>query len=318
MAPEIAPSDPLIEPSGIVPHPPAQSTAEKIFLGPNGIRAGWRVLIFVAILTAVIVGLIAIPFVRHHLGPLQPKGRTMTPAGAIFAELVNVLPVLIAGWIMTKIEKRCFADYGLPPNQAFGKLFWQGLPVGFLALSVLMGLIIALHGFSLGGLALHTPTALKYGFIWGIAFLLTGLFEELLFRGYLQSVLTSGMGFWPAAILLAILFGASHLNNPGEAKFGAASAGAFGLVMAFSLWRTGTIWFAIGLHAAWDWGETFFYSVPDSGLTAQGHLFNSWFHGPQWLTGGSVGPEGSLLVFPVLLLMAVIIHVMFPARRTAS
>jgi hypothetical protein len=60
------------------------------------------------------------------------------------------------------------------------------------------------------------------------------------------------------------------------------------------------LWFAVGFHAAWDWGETFFYSVPDSGTIFPGHLLKSSFHGPPWLTGGMVGPEGSLLCFVVM------------------
>src|SRR5581483_6729785 len=56
----------------------------------------------------------------------------------------------------------------------------------------------------------------------------------------------------------------------------------------------------VGFHAAWDWGETYFYSVPDSGQVFPGHLLNSSFHGPRWLSGGSVGPEGSVLLFFVI------------------
>jgi hypothetical protein len=74
----------------------------------------------------------------------------------------------------------------------------------------------------------------------------------------------------------------------------------------------------VGMHAAFDWTETYFYGVPDSGLLAQGHLLNSSFHGPVWLTGGSVGPEGSYLVFGVLVLSAVAIHFMFPAKQQPS
>ena len=69
------------------------------------------------------------------------------------------------------------------------------------------------------------------------------------------------------------------------------------------------------MHAAWDWGETYFYSVPDSGQMAQGHLLNSSLHGARWLAGGSVGPEGSVFVFLVLVLAAVGIHFLFPARE---
>ena len=72
------------------------------------------------------------------------------------------------------------------------------------------------------------------------------------------------------------------------------------------------------MHAGFDWTETFFYGVPDSGLLAQGHFLNSAFHGSPWLTGGSVGPEGSYIVFGVLVISAVAIHYMFPAQQKAS
>ena len=144
------------------------------------------------------------------------------------------------------------------------------------------------------------------------------MFEEFTFRGYLQSTLASGIGFWPAAILLAALFGAAHLGNPGEAQIGTVMAGAFGLVSAFALRRTGTLWLGIGMHASWDWGETYFFGTPDSGLLAEGHLLHSSFHGPAWLTGGSIGPEGSLFVFAVLIAWATIIHLWFPSVPSAQ
>jgi hypothetical protein len=69
------------------------------------------------------------------------------------------------------------------------------------------------------------------------------------------------------------------------------------------------------MHAAWNWGETYFYSVPDSGMVAKGHLLNSSFHGPDWLTGGTVGPEASVFAFVVLALSAAAVHYLFPANR---
>lgn len=292
----------------------------NIFVGPNGIRAGWRLLIFVAIFLAlakcVQFVLFHIPAVRAYLHA-QPKD-VITPAGQMIGEGLSVFFLVISALIMTKIEKRSFADYGLPLSQAFGKCFWQGVPLGLAMLSLLMGLIAIFHGFSLGGFAITGTEAIKYGVLYGIGFILVGIFEEFSFRGYMQSTLASGMGFWPAAIVLGIMFGAVHMGNPGEAKYGALMAGLFGLVAAFSLHRTGNIWLAIGMHASWDWGETYLYSVPDSGLLAQGHLLNSSFHGPTWLTGGSVGPEGSAFVFLVLLIWAFAIHLLFPAKRLPS
>jgi uncharacterized protein len=291
-----------------------------IFLGPNGIRAGWRMLILIALflLFALVIqgGLKRVPLLetwRHA----QPKG-IFTPSIMLLGEGIMGLSLALAAFVMTLIEKKSFADYGLPGKEAFGKRFWQGVPYGFVMITMLMALLAAMHGFSHGGWALGRAEAAHYGILYFIGFIFVGFFEEFSFRGYLQTTLASGIGFWPAAILLSIAFGASHLGNSGEAALGALSAGCFGLVAAFSVRRTGNIWFAIGEHATWDWGETYFYGVADSGQLARGHLLNSTFHGPVWLTGGSVGPEGSVFVFVVLIVWAVGIHFIFPAKEKAS
>jgi hypothetical protein len=135
---------------------------------------------------------------------------------------------------------------------------------------------------------------------WAAFFLLVGLFEEFLLRGYSQFTLARAMGFWPSAAVLSCLFGLIHLQNGGEQWPGLLAAAAIGFFFCLTLRRTGNLWFAVGFHAAWDWGETFFYSVPDSGTVFPGHLLKSAFHGPGWLTGGVVGPEGSLLCFLVI------------------
>jgi len=308
--------DPVVVSSEPRPAAP-QPAPGNIFVGPHGIRAGWRLLIFLAIFLALAFGvqfiLFHIPVVRAYQ-QAQPKG-VITAAGQILGEGLSVLFLITSAFIMTKIEKRSFADYGWPPREAFGKRFWQGVPLGLAILSLLMALIALFHGFSIDGFAISGSEAIKYGLLYGVGFILVGIFEEFSFRGYLQSTLASGIGFWPAAIVLAALFGAIHLGNPGEAKYGAIMAGLFGLVAAFSLQRTGNIWFAIGMHASWDWGETYLYSVPDSGFLAQGHLLKTSFHGPVWLTGGSVGPEGSAFVFLVLMIWALVLHLLFPAKQ---
>lgn len=315
-ATHISPVDSQLR-SGTVSAQAQRSPIHNAFVGPNGIRAGWRLLIFLVFFVCIMQ---SFGFVFHHIPAVSawhralPKNE-MTGAGTIFDEGFMVLGLFIAALLMSLIEKRTFADYYLPPNQAFGKRFWQGIPYGFAMLSLLVGMIALFHGFSIESLALAGGTALKFGALYAIGFLLVGLFEEFSFRGYMQSTLGSGIGFWPAAILLSLLFGAIHLQNLNEAPVGAVMAGSFGLLAAFSLRRTGNIWFPIGMHAAWDWGETYFYSTPDSGFLAQGHLMNSSFHGPVWLTGGAVGPEGSAFALLVLVIAGIGIHFIFPANR---
>ena len=320
MSPDPLPDSHSPEPTE-QPAPSFDSRMQNVWLGPNGIRAGWRVLIavvlFLVFATVLALVLVRIPAVRALL-PRRGGPIVFTPAMLFVLEGIPLAAALLAALVMTQIEKRSFADYGLPGHQAFGRRYWQGLLYGFLMVTLMMGLLVALHGFSLNGFALAGLLALRYGLLYFIGFMLVGFFEEFSFRGYLQATLASGIGFWPAALLLAILFGALHLNNPGEARLGGLAAAGFGLFMVFTLRRTGSIWFAIGAHCAWDWGETFFYSVPDSGVLATGHLMNSSFHGPVWLTGGSVGPEGSVFVFVVLALAALGVHFIFPANPYAA
>jgi hypothetical protein len=157
------------------------------------------------------------------------------------------------------------------------------------------------------------------------------LLEEYLTRGYVQYTLTRGLaglyqlvfktrhskalGFWTSALILSILFGLGHGKNPGESPIGLLSAGLAGLVFCFSLWRTGSLWFAIGLHTSWDWGQSFLYGVADSGLMAQHHLFGTHPVGKPILSGGATGPEGSVFILAILAVFALIIVFTTPRAR---
>ena len=205
--------------------------------------------------------------------------------------------------------------YGLPRQGAFGSRFWQGAAWGFLQLTLLLIGMHLLGGYSFGALSLHGPEILKYAALDAVGFLFVGLSEEFLLRGYVQFTLGRGLGFWPAAILTSVLFASAHLGNPGEARLGILMVALDGLFYCFVLWRTGNLWWAIGNHAAWDFSQSYLYGVPDSGLMATKHLMNPSFHGPDWLTGGSVGPEGSVLI-PVLFLVTVVaFHFCYPQRE---
>jgi membrane protease YdiL (CAAX protease family) len=286
------------------PDPPAPHT---VFRGPNGIRAGWRVLIFIAFVAAVLLlmGLTARLLSRGNaqFGASGVSG--VTPLGLVLLESAFLIPSVVAALIMAKIEHRKFGEYGLPARGAFRKDFWIGTLIGFLAISASLFAIFALHGFRLTGVAIHGYTIFKAALSWCAAFVVVGLAEEFSFRGYLQFTLTTGMGFWPSAIVLSLLFGLAHAGNPGESKFGLLSVVCFGLLFCFFLRRTGNLWWAVGFHAGWDWGQTFFYGVADSGLAAYQNLFNSSFSGPTWLTGGSVGPEASIFTPVVLAIVAI-------------
>ncbi len=287
--------------------PPPEGILSKIFLNDKGMRGGWRLLIYAGFLT---LGFVVF---RQFVGP---PSVVFSFGSAFVSEGFSFAIVFGAALIMARIEGRSPGVYGLPLRGAFGKLFWQGCLIGLIEISILIGLIAAFGAYSFGGLALHGKELLRWGMLWAVFFIFVGLFEEFLFRGYTQYTLADSIGFWPAAIVLSCLFGAVHLGNPGEGWVGAAGVVAIGLIFAFALRRTGNLWLAVGWHASFDFGETFLYSVPNSGLVLEGHLSNASLHGPGWLTGGTVGPEGSTFSFLTMGILAIAIHFLFPAKKS--
>jgi membrane protease YdiL (CAAX protease family) len=283
--------------------------ATSVFIGEGGMRAGWRLLIY---FTMLALGGSAVNFLLRHL-IVVPKGPP-TPAMLLLQEVLAFLLVFGCALLMSKLEGRSGGEYGLPIQVAFGGKFWIGVLLGLAEISLLIGLIAAFGGYSFGSLVLHGAELPRWAFLYVVIFLFVGFFEEFLFRGYTQFTLGDGIGFWPAAWVLSLLFGAGHLSNPGEGVVGALSVLVVGLYFAFTLKRTGNLWFAVGLHASFDWGESFLFSVPDSGLSLPGHLSSAALHGPKWLTGGTVGPEGSVFCFLTMGLQFLVVMWLFPAQ----
>jgi uncharacterized protein len=296
---------------------PKSSGFHQIFSGPNGLRAGWRLLIFIFVV--VFLRFVVVAVGRLIVGP--PSGVASAPTtflypGAVAGQDAILFAIILtASLIMGLIENRRLAHYGLPWQNPFPRNFWVGLLWGFLAITGIVFAMVLLHVCRLTGIDTHgTPLALA-SLEWAGTFLLVGFFEEFTFRGYMQFTLTTGIGFWPAALLLSCLFLSAHIGNSGESVFGLIQVALFGIFICIALERTGNLWWPIGFHASVDWTQTFFYGVPDSGLNASRNFLHSEFHGPTWLTGGSAGPEGSVLTLIALVILSVLVIRLYPQKR---
>lgn len=286
--------------------PPQRST---IFFGRNGLRAGWSLLIYIVVL----VGLIALAqfevhwfAVRTHQSLPGKAGGLMHPSLAILSEASILLAVLVTTGFMALLERRRIASYGLA---GFGRTrqFVIGLACGFVFLSILIEILVATHHLVLDRISMPAGRAFGYAAAWALCFFLVGITEEFMLRGYLLFTLARGIRFWPAAFVLAALFGLLHRGNPEESPFGLVSAALIALVFSLSLWRLGHLWWAIGFHTAWDWGESFFYGTADSGTVSVGRFMHAHPAGALLLSGGATGPEGSAWIALILVLAALFV-----------
>ena len=264
-----------------------QTISYNILRGPNGLRAGWRLLIFVAMLVPLYYGTGTVIDSAERKLHIE----MFSPTDTLIAVGISLAALFLASGIMATIEGRSIGDYGLPWRRAFCGQFWQGAAISFASLTALLSGLRLAGVFSFGSLALHGADIWRNGILWSVGFFLVALFEDFLYRGYLLFTLTTGIGFWPAAVVSSMVMGGMHFLNPGGHGLGPFVTFLYCLVTCLVIRRTGDLWMAVGIHTAWDWGAVFFYSVPSGGQVGQGHLLNATLHGPAWLTGGIYGPE---------------------------
>lgn len=156
----------------------------------------------------------------------------------------------------------------------------------------------ALHGLralawaGAGGLGL--PAAL----LAALYFCLVAVVQEGVFRGWALRVLTRRLGFWAAAIITSLAFAAIHVFAPGQNGMGLVAMGLFGLAMCAAVRSFGTLWWAIGFHAGWDFTLTALFGF--GAAPGQRVLWRLTAEGAAWLSGGAAGPEASAITLAML------------------
>ncbi len=265
-------------------------------------RSGWRVLIFFLVVFALVV----------VLGTLSPRVGNFD-LHFLPSELMQALAAAGATLVMTRIDRRPFTAYGLSSDRG-ARNFAAGAGAGFAALSLLIGLLTLTGVCRFGGAALSGTAAVPWALYWIAVFALVGWSEETISRGYPMFVLAESIGFRPAAVIVALLFGLGHLGNGGEQYLGIFNAVLAGLVFAYSVRWSGSLWWAFGAHMSWDWAESFFYGTADSGALVRHHFLSASPSGPSWISGGTAGPEGSILCTAALLLLGASVRFTAPYR----
>jgi hypothetical protein len=289
----------------------ARSSIASIFIGPNGLRAGWRFLLFAL---GIEFGAL---FIEQPLGQFLARHFTinlheLSAPALLIGEFVFCLSVFLITGIAALAERRRIDSYGLPMDQAFGKFFWKGMLAGLLAVFFVAGAMILSGAMVLDGLALHGSDLARLTFVWFVGNILLGLSEEYTFRGYALQSLWRGAGFWPAALITTAIFAGDHLEKPGENAMDIGMIFFLGLVLCLSIRKTGSLWWAVGWHAGFDFGQLFLVGTRNGWHTPVGRLFDVTFPGPAWLNGGELGTEASIFMVPAAI--ATLIYVIWFLR----
>jgi membrane protease YdiL (CAAX protease family) len=341
-----------VTPTTSWPTPPPPPPQASIFTGPFGLRAGWSLLLYFVFLGVIGFGMYEIGHQvavhKHHVAELAAKAAgkpAPPPLGAkpsrppsnepgpisniIINEAIIFAGLFLLSWLMAAIERRKLSAFGLGGIRPVRR-FLIGSAFGLVAQSILIAILYFDHLLVFDARLQHGLAILKWGIIELFAYLLVGLVEEYLFRGYLQFTLTRGLvglgkliseqnarsiAFWIAAVLTSVLFYFAHTGNPGETRIGLFQVFLAGILLLVCLWRTGSLWLAIGFHMTWDWAQSFLYGVPDSGGLDRARLFATHALGNPRLSGGTDGPEGSLFGIPILLLAIVAIFFLSPSPQ---
>jgi len=307
----------------------------NLFFGPHGLRPFWGLLLYLVILAVPIVLFVVASHLAGQKALPDKNAPHEIPAMTMaIGEWLEFGFIFFATWIMSRIEHRNVVDYGLGRTPHRARWLLIGALLGLIAQSLLILILWSTRHLVIDRVLLRPFAAVGYGLLWAIGFLGVGFFEEFLFRGYLQFTLTrcladlvrylaptarsvEAISFWTTAILVSFGFGFVHSLNPGESPIGQICAGCAGLMFAFALWRTGSLWWAVGLHAAWDWAQSFLFGVADSGGMSEHRLLSTRPVGPAWLSGGATGPEGSIYVLPVMVVLVLIAAFTLPRTRTS-
>ena len=333
IAAELSEGQPAIPPAHLAP--PPSSTARRVVFGRFGLRAGWSTLIFVPLFIVFAIILIVtalavagklhqtiVDMHSHASKFTQPQPiPDVRSLDTFMSRILQFGGLALAALALARVERRRFSVYGIGRNRLFD--FLPGAFWGLASLSLLVGILRATHRLVFDSQALHGSAIFLFGLKWFLAFFAVGLFEEYLSRGFLQFTLTRGVfglaekisptharaiAFTIAAFFMSLFFSAGHLGNARENPMGIVMTFLAAGLFSYALWRTGSLWWAIGNHMAWDWAQSFLYGVPDSGQISAGRLFHTHPTGNPLLSGGIDGPEGSVYVIPIMVLVALIIR----------
>jgi membrane protease YdiL (CAAX protease family) len=232
----------------------------------------------------------------------------LVPAEMPYGALPALVGSLLAGWWLLWLDRRPPGALGFYLDSGVGKELLLSTGLGMLvAGGVVAGLVLSgtVRWAVVGG------TWLAYAKEAGASlwfFSIPAAAEEALMRGYLLQALAEIWGGGWALAGTSVVFGALHLANPNTTWLGLGNIVMAGVFLGVIYLKTASLWWATGAHLGWNWFHGFVADLPVSGLElVDAPILEPRIGGPEWLSGGSFGPEGSVVAMVVLAVSAAVL-----------
>lgn len=270
------------------------------------IRAGWQIFLLTVAIFAITM------LVSFGVSLRVGSRQLFDPDGWVRIFKSSGLYMLIAVWFTVRtVYKRPLSSIGL--SRPDGVRFIQGFISGMLLLTVIAILLLGLGSAAFEG-EWTNPQFTRVDLVdLIITAFIAGIFEEVLFRGYIQHLLISRLGLYRAVGITSVLFSLAHTANPGYNGISFFNIVLIALIFSATVIRTGNLYFAMALHISWNLVQGYVLGIAVSGNEPHG-LYSVQLTGADWLTGGEFGIEGSLLTTLVLGLVLIVLLVSVKRR----
>lgn len=273
----------------------------KFFLSSDEfrLRAGWRIALFVLMFAGLVAGLSVIT--RGLLGGL-PK------TSVVILVILAVSATTAVAIARRFLDRRSLRSLGL----AGGRGAWRGLLFGFALSGAMVATVFGIM-LAIGALSTVEVQPLDRAMFTGLglallATILIGAWEELVFRGYLLRNLSDGLGLRTAVVVSCLLYGAVHASNPNATVVSTLIIVGFGYLRLAGVLYTGLLWLSMGMHIGWNFFQSAVFGYAASGHPSRVTLLSHEPAAANWVSGGQFGPEGSVIVIPVLILALLLMY----------
>lgn len=275
------------------------------------LRTPWRLLVGAVLVVVAGLGGVFAGAALEGFGTVGPVAAAVAgTAGQVTTVGALTAGVLVAGVL---VDRRRPTDFGLGRSRDWWADLAFGLALGVVLPGVVFGLELALGLVRVTGTVVArsgetlpaapgVPFALAFA-LTGAYFVAVGLFEELLFRGYLLTNVAEGLrgvlgvrhGVAVATALTSVLFGLGHATNPNASVLSVATIALYGGFLAAGYLLTGRVAVPVGLHVTWNLSVSSVFGFPVSGVRTPVTLVAVEQRGPALVTGGRFGPEAGLV-----------------------